>query len=102
MLARELNVLDSEEKEEYFTEIWNRTCSTFYYLKSIRAYHIAKWGEDLYDPKGYGKPDQIHKYLTDSFNILFDHNAQEEFNKLGDWGNGEYIFIDKNGTTGFM
>lgn len=100
--SESLQKLTTAQKEEYFTEVWNRSCTSLYYLTTVRSYHVAKWGEDLYEPKGYGPLKNTQKYLIDSVQIKFDDNAQAVFNEIGDWGNGEFVFVDAHGVVGFL
>ena len=98
---RNMEKLDKEKKKEYFTEMWNRSCAVLQMLRSVRGYQVAKWGDDVYEPKGYGNPADTEVYMINGFQCHFDSDAQAVFDEFGPDGNGEFYFIDRNGNTGW-
>ena len=96
-----LDVLDKKQKAEYFKKLWAMTCGALYTLHTCRAHQVAKWGDDLYEPNGWGTPEQMVIYMTTNFRVMFDDDAQAEFDQFGQEGNGEFVFIDKKGVVGW-
>ena len=99
--STDLDVLDKKQKVEYFKKLWAMTCGALYTLHTCRAYQVAKWGDDLYEPNGWGKSEQSITYMTNNFRVMFDDDAQAEFDQFGQEGNGEFVFIDKKGVVGW-
>ena len=98
---RNMEKLDKEKKTEYFTKMWNCSCAVLQMLRSVRGYQVAKWGDDVYEPKGYGNPADTEVYMINGFQCHFDSDAQAVFDEFGPDGNGEFYFIDRNGNTGW-
>ena len=100
LISENVIAMDAHYKTEFFTHVWNKTCSALHYFSIIDP---TETQNGLY-PSGYMDAEAVEKYMQGAFRAWFDSDAQQLYdaNTADSSGSDKLIlFVDDLGTVTF-